>query len=168
VPHHTANSWYSYWARDQLADRLLATVKGKTDEIYGNNAKDVGGVYDDEDSQDSEEETGSSDEEDVDDAAMGGAGSAFRRADIKVMAKHIAQYNSTQWAEMSNKQRWFPFHEEVNLIYAAPNLTIFNSIFSILSVLTSVILRNTVIWSPVCTLEQQPSVRRLKSSPQNF
>ncbi|KAF8273893.1 hypothetical protein EI94DRAFT_1083701 [Lactarius quietus] len=43
---------------------------------------------------------------------MRGGGSVFRPADIRVMAKHIAKHSSTQWAEMTNKQRWFPFHEE--------------------------------------------------------
>ena len=115
MPHHTANSWASYWARDPLADRLLAAVKGKTSETYGDNVKDAGGVYDDEDSQDSEEETGSSEEDDIDES-MGGAGSAFRPADIRVMAKYIAKHGTTEWAGMTNKQRWFPFHEEVSLI----------------------------------------------------
>lgn len=114
MPHHTANSWASYWARDPLADRLLAAAKGKTAETYDDNVKDAGVVFDDEDSQDSEE-TGSS-EEDDDDVSMGGVGSAFRPADIRVMAKHIAKHSPTQWAEMTNKQRWFPFYEEVNLL----------------------------------------------------
>jgi len=101
VPHHTANSWASYWARDHLADRLLATLRGKTAEALG-----------DEDS----DEISSCDEED-DEATMGESGGAFGATDIRVMAKHIANYSSTKWAEMSNKQRWFPFHEEVNYIY---------------------------------------------------
>ena len=71
---------------------------------------------DDEDGQESEEETSSCDEEDDDEAAMGGPGSTFGAADIRVMAKYIAKHTSIQWAEMSNKQRWFPFHEEVNYI----------------------------------------------------
>ena len=115
VPHHTANSWASHWFRDPLADRLLAAAKNKTAEMYGDNAKDVGGVDDDDDDSQDSEETSSCDEEDDDEAAMGGGGSAFGPADIRVMAKHIAKYSSSQWAEMTNKQRWFPFHEEVNI-----------------------------------------------------
>ena len=115
MPHHTGNSWASYWARDPLADRLLAAVKGKAAEILANNAKDVGGVLDNDEGQDSEE-TSSGDEESDDETSMGGAGSVFGPADIRVMAKHIAKHSSTQWAEMTNKQRWFPFHEEVHSI----------------------------------------------------
>jgi hypothetical protein len=116
VPHHTANSWASHWHRDPLADRLLTAAKEKTAEIYGNNVKDVG-VDDDDDDDDSQdsEETSSCDEEEDDEAAMGGGGSIFGPADIRVMAKHIAKHSSAQWAEMTNKQRWFPFHEEVNV-----------------------------------------------------
>jgi len=43
---------------------------------------------------------------------MGGAGGVFGVADIRMMAKHIAKHSYIQWAEMSNKQRWFPHHEE--------------------------------------------------------
>ncbi|KAI9461000.1 hypothetical protein BJY52DRAFT_1261678 [Lactarius psammicola] len=109
VPHHTANSWASHWARDPLADRLLAAVKDKAAEIYDKNARD-GKALSDEDGQDSEE-ISSCDEED-DEAAMGESGRAFGSTDIRVMAKHIAKHSPLQWAEMSNKQRWFPFHEE--------------------------------------------------------
>ena len=110
MPHHTYNSWASYWARDSFADRALAAARGKAAEI------DDANVLDDEDSRDSEEKTSSADEEDDNDAAMGGPGSTFGAADIKVMAKYIAKYSPVQWSEMSNKQRWFPFHEEVNHI----------------------------------------------------
>ncbi|KAH9037206.1 hypothetical protein EDB84DRAFT_1477015 [Lactarius hengduanensis] len=103
VPHHTANSWSSYWARDHLADKILARVKGKMAEKYTRDGE--------EDGQDSEKDYSSYDEED-DEATMGESGGAFGATDIRAMAKHIAKYSSTQWAEMSNKQRWFPFHEE--------------------------------------------------------
>ncbi|KAH9009559.1 hypothetical protein EDB83DRAFT_2453145 [Lactarius deliciosus] len=103
VPHHTANSWASYWARDHLADRILAGVKSKMTGKYVRDGE--------EDDQGSEKDYSSYDEED-DEATMGESGGAFGATDIRAMAKHIAKYSSTQWAEMSNKQRWFPFHEE--------------------------------------------------------
>ncbi|KAI0307696.1 hypothetical protein B0F90DRAFT_1676321 [Multifurca ochricompacta] len=97
VPHHSARSWGAYWARDPLADRLLAAAQGKM--IEG---------YDDEVS----EEEASLIDSDEDEAAMGESGSFFGAAEIRVMAKYIAKHSPEEWKEMSNKQRWFPFHEE--------------------------------------------------------
>ncbi len=59
MPHHTANSWASYWARDPLADRLLAVVKSKTAEICDHNARGGGEASGDEDDEETEEEISS-------------------------------------------------------------------------------------------------------------
>ena len=55
----------------------------------------------------------SSHDSDEDEAAMGEHGSIFGAAEFRVMAKYIARHKSDEWATMTSKQRWFPFHEEV-------------------------------------------------------
>ena len=55
----------------------------------------------------------SSHDSDEDEAAMGEHGSIFGAAEFRVMAKYIARHKSDEWATMTSKQRWFPFHEVV-------------------------------------------------------
>jgi hypothetical protein len=39
----------------------------------------------------------------------------FEAAEMRTMAKYIARYNPDDWAMMTGKQRWLPYHLEVNL-----------------------------------------------------
>jgi hypothetical protein len=76
--------------------------------------------------QDSVEE-GSSHDSDEDEAAMGDHGSLFGGAEIRVMARYIARHTPDEWDMMTNKQRWFPFHEEVTRLmslYFWPSITL--------------------------------------------
>jgi hypothetical protein len=118
VPHHTTASWGSYWARDPLADRLLATAQNKTSQ--GRDDQELVGDAEEEDNieknQEQEEEVSSYDSEE-DEAAMGPSGGSFSGADFRVMAKYMARYSSDEWTRMTGKQRWFPFHEEVTHRY---------------------------------------------------
>ncbi|KAI9513044.1 hypothetical protein F5148DRAFT_1158298 [Russula earlei] len=114
VPHHTANSWASYWTRDPLADRLLAAAVERAtenDQDHGY-TRDAGEEEDYiENNQESIDEVSSHDsEEDI--AAMGERGGAFTAAESRVMAKYIARHDPDEWAMMTGKQRWLPFHEE--------------------------------------------------------
>jgi len=65
-----------------------------------------------ENEQESVDEESSHDSEE-DEAAMGERGSIFGAAEFRVMAKYIARHKPEEWASMTSKQRWFPFHEEV-------------------------------------------------------
>jgi hypothetical protein len=78
--------------------------------------QDLTGDAGEEESVEDDQETvedGSSHDSDEDEAAMGEHGSLFNDAEIRVMAKYIARYTFAEWDAMTNKQRWFPFHEEV-------------------------------------------------------
>jgi hypothetical protein len=115
VPHHTASSWSTHWARDPLVDRLLEAAREWAIGSYQDqdSTGDAGGIEESiEDDQQSVEEESSHDS-DEDEAAMGKHGSVFGEAEIRVMAKYIAKHTSDEWAMMTSKQRWFPFHEEV-------------------------------------------------------
>ncbi|KAI0257672.1 hypothetical protein BJV78DRAFT_1090033, partial [Lactifluus subvellereus] len=109
VPHHTVGSWCAYWHRDPLADRLMAAAKGKTSGGY-DHQEFVGDA--EEEDNDQEWEEASSYDSDEDEVAMGPGGGGFTAADFRVMAKYIARHSSDEWAQMTGKQRWFPFHEE--------------------------------------------------------
>jgi hypothetical protein len=113
VPHHTAGSWGSYWTRDPLADRLLAAAQSKISRGHDDQEL-LGDAEEDniEKTQEQEEEVSSCDS-DEDEASMGPSGANFNGADYRVMAKYMARYSSDEWARMTGKQRWFPFHEEV-------------------------------------------------------
>ncbi|KAH9982354.1 hypothetical protein BGW80DRAFT_1262927 [Lactifluus volemus] len=113
VPHHSVASWTSYWGRDPLADRVLAAAQDKTSQGYDGQEVDEDAEEEDSVEKDCgwEEESGSYDS-DEDEAAMGPSGAAFTAADFRVIAKYMARYSSDEWAEMTAKQRWFPFHEE--------------------------------------------------------
>jgi len=116
VPHHTAGSWISHWARDPLADRLLAAAQER---VTGDN-QDQGSIGDaegeeEEDDIESDQESveeGGLHDSDEDEAAMGGHRSVFGAAEFRVMAKYIARHDPDEWALMTGKQRWFPFYEE--------------------------------------------------------
>lgn len=110
VPHHTVGSWCAYWSRDPLADRILGAVKSKTSEGY-DHQESVGDAKEKDKGREWEES--SSYDSDEDEVAMGPSGGSFTAADFRVMAKYIARYSSDEWVQMTGKQRWFPFHEEV-------------------------------------------------------
>jgi len=65
-----------------------------------------------EDGQETAEEESSLDS-DKDDAAMSEHGHFFGAAEMRAMAKYIARYNPDDWAMMTGKQRWLPYHLEV-------------------------------------------------------
>jgi hypothetical protein len=114
VPHHTANSWYSYWTRDPLADRLLAAARERAtggQGSIGNSEKEVIEVEDDQETVEEE----SSLDSDKDGAAMSEHCRFFGAAELRTMAKYIARYNPDDWAMMTGKQRWLPYHLEVTL-----------------------------------------------------
>jgi hypothetical protein len=83
----------SYHGQDSTGDY------GEEEESIENEQESV----DDESSHDSEE----------DEAAIGERGKSFSSAELRVMAKYIAKHKPEDWATMTGKQRWFPFHEEV-------------------------------------------------------
>jgi hypothetical protein len=67
-----------------------------------------------EDDQETVEEESSLDS-DKDDAATSEHCHYFRAAEVRTMAKYIARYNPDDWAMMTGKQRWLPYHLEVTL-----------------------------------------------------
>ena len=67
-----------------------------------------------EDDQETVEE-GSTHESDKGEAATSEYGYYFGAAEVKTMAKYIARYNPDDWAMMTAKQRWFPYHLEVTV-----------------------------------------------------
>jgi hypothetical protein len=118
VPHHTVNSWSSYWARDPLPDRLLAAARERVAGGQGstrNGEKEEVEVEDDQESVEEESSLESDEESDEDDAATSEHGRFFGAAELRTMAKYIARYNPDDWAMMSGKQRWLPYHLEVIL-----------------------------------------------------
>jgi hypothetical protein len=114
VPHHSANSWNSYWLRDSLADRLITAVQERAPEGY-QDQDSTGDAGEEDDIRDDHQltEEASPHDSDEDEAAVPGHGKIFGAAEMRVMAKHIARYDPDEWATMTSKQRWFPFHEEV-------------------------------------------------------
>ena len=115
MPHHPAASWGAYWTRDPLADRLVTAARESALGIH--HGQDSTGDYgEEEESVENEQESvdeESSHNSEEDEAAMGEHGSLFSAAEFRVMAKYIARHKPEEWAAMTNKQRWFPFHEEV-------------------------------------------------------
>ncbi|KAH9984645.1 hypothetical protein BJV74DRAFT_848008 [Russula compacta] len=114
VPHHTAKSWASYWARDPLAHRLLAASRERAMGVYQDQVS-IGDAEEEEGYSEDDQELGeaSSHSSDEDEAAMmSEPGSMFSAAEVRVMAKYIARHDPDEWAMMTGKQRWFPFHEE--------------------------------------------------------
>jgi hypothetical protein len=152
VPHHTANSWNSHWARDPLADRLLMAARKRA--TRGQGSTRDGEIEEDDvgDDQETEEEESSLDS-DKDEAATSENSRFFGAAEMRTMAKYIARYNPDDWAMMTCKQRWLPFHLEVILLddHMKASLTR-NLLFSIPIVLKLRITRSIVAWSKVCAL----------------
>ena len=115
MPHHTAASWGNYWSRDPLADRFVTAARERA--IGSHPGQDSNGDYGEEEgSVESEQESvseESSHDSEEDEAAMGEHGQVFSAAEFRVMAKYIARHKPEEWASMTIKQRWFPFHEEV-------------------------------------------------------
>lgn len=67
-----------------------------------------------EDDQETVEEESSGDSgSDEDEAAMSEHGRFFRGAEVRMMAKYIARHTPEEWATMTGKQRWYPFHQDV-------------------------------------------------------
>ena len=114
MPHHTANSWNSYWTRDPLADRLLAAARERVTGGQGSTRNGDKEEIEVEDDQETVEEESSPDS-DKDDAAASEHGRFFEPAEVRMMAKYIARYNPDDWAMMTGKQRWLPYHLEVTL-----------------------------------------------------
>ena len=75
----------------------------------GNGEKEAIEVEDDQESVEEE----SSLDSDKDDTATSGPGHFFGAAEVRTMAKYIARYNPDDWAMMTGKQRWLPYHLEV-------------------------------------------------------
>jgi hypothetical protein len=114
VPHHTANSWNSYWTRDPLSDRLLAAARERVTGGQGSTGNDEKEEVEVEDDQESVEEESSLDS-DKDEAVTSEHGHFFGAAEIRTMAKYIARYDPDDWAMMTSKQRWLPYQLEVIL-----------------------------------------------------
>jgi hypothetical protein len=116
VPHHTANSWSSYWTRDPLADRLLTAARERATGGQGSTRNGEKEEIEVDDQETVEEE--SSLDSDKDDAATlptSERGHLFGPAEVRTMAKYIARYNPDDWAMMTGRQRWLPYHLEVTL-----------------------------------------------------
>lgn len=115
MPHHTVYSWSSYWTRDPLASRLLAAARESWTGGQGSTTDGENEVIEVEDDQETVEEEGSIHESDKDEAATSEYGYYFGAAEVKAMAKYIARYNPDDWAMMTAKQKWSPYHLEVTL-----------------------------------------------------
>jgi hypothetical protein len=115
VPHHTAASWGTHWTRDPLADRILVAARERAIGNYQDQDSTEEAGEEEESIENDQEsvEEGSSHDSGEDEAAMGEHGSLFGGAEIRVMAKYIARHTPDEWDMMTNKQRWFPFHEKV-------------------------------------------------------
>ncbi|KAF8507208.1 hypothetical protein F5888DRAFT_1602957 [Russula emetica] len=90
VPHHTANSWNSYWARDPLSDRLMTAARERATGGQGSTGNGEKEEIEVEDDQETWEE-GSSLDSDEGDAATGEHGHFFGAAEMRTMAKYIAR-----------------------------------------------------------------------------
>ena len=77
----------------------------------GNGEKEVVEVEDDQETVEEE----SSLDSDEGDAATSVHGHFFGAAEVRAMAKYIATYNPDDWAMMTSKQRWLPYHLEVTI-----------------------------------------------------
>jgi hypothetical protein len=69
--------------------------------------------YVEKDQETVEEESSGDSVSDEDGAAMGEHGRFFRAAEVRMMAKYIARHTPEEWAIMTGKQRWYPFHQDV-------------------------------------------------------
>lgn len=114
MPHHSANSWSSYWTRDPLSERILAAARERVTRSQGSTRSGDKEVIEVEDDQEAVEEESSPDS-DKDDVAPCGRGHSFEPAEVRMMAKYIARYDPDDWAMMTGKQRWLPYHLEVTL-----------------------------------------------------
>jgi hypothetical protein len=114
VPHHTANSWTSYWTRDPLSDRLLAAARERVTGGQGSTRNGDKEEIEIDDDQEAVEEESSVDS-DKGDVKTSEHGHFFEPAEVRMMAKYIARYNPDDWAMMTGKQRWLPYHLEVTL-----------------------------------------------------
>lgn len=82
-----------------------STGSAEKEEDYVENDQELVGEEEEESSDDS-----ASDE---DEAAMSEHGRFFRAAEVRMMAKYIARHTPEEWAMMTGKQRWYPFHQDV-------------------------------------------------------
>ena len=114
MPHHTANSWKSYWARDPLSDRLLAAARERVTGCQGSTGNSEIEEVEVEDDQETVEKESSFDA-DKGDAATSEQSRFWGAAEMRTMAKYIARYNPDDWVMMTSKQRWLPYHLEVTL-----------------------------------------------------
>jgi hypothetical protein len=73
----------------------------------------TGDAEDEDVESDQETEEDSSHDSEEDQAAMREHGRFFGAAEVRTMAKYIARHNPEEWASMTGKQRWYPFHHDV-------------------------------------------------------
>lgn len=60
-----------------------------------------------------DQETAEEESSDMDEAATSEHGRFFKAGEVRTMAQYIARYNPDDWAMMTGKQRWLPYHLEV-------------------------------------------------------
>lgn len=60
-----------------------------------------------------DQETAEEESSDVDETATSEYGRFFKAGEVRMMAQYIARYNPDDWAMMTGKQRWLPYHLEV-------------------------------------------------------
>lgn len=91
-----------------MAARERSTGVHRDQESTGNAENEEDHVEND---QETEEE--SSHDSEADEAAMREHGRFFGAAEVRTMAKYIARHNPEEWASMTGRQRWYPFHHDV-------------------------------------------------------
>jgi hypothetical protein len=129
APHHTAASWGSYWSNHHdLPDKILASARGEVDESGDEeelpitkksrpNYKEVTTSEDEEQEQyDDDSDSSTEPVRLYSESDMGERNSLFTEADIYFIAKYVAA--TTDWATMTFKDRWEPFHAKVRPLSA--------------------------------------------------
>lgn len=141
APHHTAQSWASYWSnKHDVPDKILAAARGddyESDEDSNSESEQKKPLpgrrpkYKDSSTEDDDESAASEDEgsdqdgegesDDEDDTPsvrswkeqdMGRKGESFTDADLYITAKYIASFSN--WEDASGKEKWEPYHERVS------------------------------------------------------
>ncbi|KDQ63423.1 hypothetical protein JAAARDRAFT_53646 [Jaapia argillacea MUCL 33604] len=128
APHHSYQSWNSYWRRDDdLADKILAARRGdesddesdsgsesdQTSAGSAGSARSSGSPSNSSESDsgsDSDRELNSEEEHAKDLKKIGAHGDSYGKAEMRVIARFIASYDN--WDGTTNKIRWGKFLED--------------------------------------------------------
>ncbi|TFK77244.1 hypothetical protein BDN72DRAFT_891005 [Pluteus cervinus] len=128
APHHTAQSWQSYWSNHHdIPDKILAAARGEDiDDSEPESEKEIVSLHkphyaelstdDDGDGEGGSESSSESESEDDDsdtplktwsESEMAGSGESFNEADLYFMAKRVADF--PDFAVATGAERWHEF-----------------------------------------------------------